>query len=219
MGRKAVSVAGQIESAHLKTSYYDHLTSYLNLSQAAAKATYDIQYPQDTWSLTCGKTSQTSHLDLPAQPGIYIFAQPIECELVTSAAEPDAVWPRICIEVHAADADGRMGVGGYAFHHLPRTAGRHRLTCKLWRPRGSWLERISSFFLGAPPQLRDTSLVYGVPAGHYSDEPASDQGKAGGPSSLERKVNEQRFDCVSEGTVTIVLNVLLRDVPDVQATK
>lgn len=38
---------------------------------------------------------------------------------------------------------------GYAFVHIPTSAGSHELECVVWRPLGSWKDRLMGKLVGA----------------------------------------------------------------------
>lgn len=48
---------------------------------------------------------------------------------------------------------------GYGIARVPAATGHHALEVACWRPEGSLLQELSAFFLGALPQLTDTSVL------------------------------------------------------------
>lgn len=95
-------------------------------------------------------------------------------------------WPQIVIAVYGHDAFGRDVIQGYCSAHVPTTPGRHRLTLPCYSPKP--MSKVQSFF----------SWLQGVPT-EYID--ASRPAKGTG-----REVTR----VVSQGSVTVVLNVVSR---------
>ena len=69
----------------------------------------------------------------------------------------------------------------------PAAPGVHDLACRVWRPRGSLLDRFAAFFVGGAPELKDGRLRYG-----FEDVSS---GAAGEPETrrLMRSAGSQRL--------------------------
>ena len=68
-------------------------------------------------------------------------------------------WPRIVVEVWHVDEFDRHIVAGYGFCFVPTVPGEHALDCVTWRPTGSRLNEIRSFFMGDSPRLKDAYKI------------------------------------------------------------
>lgn len=70
--------------------------------------------------------------------------------------------------------------------HVPTSPGIHDIEIATWRPRGSFFEELTAFFLGGAPRLLNESIV---------------------TSSNDRRL----LRTVSSGTVHLRLAVILKD--------
>ena len=133
---------------------------------------------------------------------MFVFQHPVDVSYEASGEDPTAIgMPRIEVEVRHLDGYGRSDLGGYAVIHVPATPGMHEISCRVWRPRGSFLDRFAAFFIGGAPQLKDPSLRYGL-------EDDGGSGELG--SRLMRSVGRQRLGTAPGGEVHLRLNVCRR---------
>ncbi|KAL1515672.1 hypothetical protein AB1Y20_002289 [Prymnesium parvum] len=155
-----------------------------------------------TWQLTSGgswmplrgRFHGSSQCDAPADSGAVVFQHPIDAVF---QGEELRGWPRLEVELRFLDSHGRSDLVGYGVVHVPTIPGHHVLRCPVWRPRGSFFDRLSAFFLGGYPQLKDTKLQYGV---HVDDD----------QSRLGRTVRDQRFSSSWTGTVHFHVGICVR---------
>jgi B9 domain-containing protein 2 len=88
-------------------------------------------------------------------------------------------WPKLSIQVYQSDFWGRIDLGeiqrvlvfacslltapaaGYAWCHVPTTAGKHVVELVVSRPRGSWWDDVSAYFLGGTPRYEKPQVVLG----------------------------------------------------------
>ena len=93
---------------------------------------------------------------------MFVFQHPVDVSYETGSDDLSTIgMPRIELEVRWLDAVGRSDLGGYAVAHVPATLGVHEMSVRVWRPRGSLLDRFATFFIGGAPQLKDPQLRYG----------------------------------------------------------
>ena len=156
----------------------------------------------DAWTQTAGASSGSSHSDAPSEKGEFVFSHPVDACFDGTTELRD--WPRIELEVRGRDSADRSDIAGYATCPVPTQPGVHSLRCRMWRPRGSLGDRISSFFIGARPQLRDNRLVFGI-----------ERGEGGAGKSLARGVTSSQQTLATEpnGEVLLTLSVFLRTLP------
>jgi B9 domain-containing protein 2 len=193
--RVEVYVFGHVLGARLDSTSLDYAAHALGLSTSAALCSYRLVAGKD-WALGKGSVAGTSHTDCPAsEPGAFLWEQPFDASFVGCVLDG---WLRIELEVRTVDAHGRSELAGYAYHHVPSAAGTHALRCPIWRPRGTLADRLSTFFLGAPPQLKEQDLVYGRP---------------GSSRSLSRSNGRDRIVSVSGGEVFVSISVTMRESP------
>lgn len=193
--RIEVAVFGHVQGARLTTTMFGHATHALGLSSRAAHCSYRL-VAGERWALVKGVASGASHTDCPASDtGTFVWEHPLDASFVGAAHNG---WPRLELEVRTVDAHGRSEIAGYATQHLPSAPGTHSLRCCIWRPRGSFAERASTFFLGNPAQLKDTSVVYGLTSGGHS---------------LSRSNGRERLTSVSDGEVFVTLAITTRELP------
>jgi B9 domain-containing protein 2 len=199
--RVEVHVFGHVLGARLDSTTLDYAAHALGLSTSAALCSYRL-VAGNGWALGKGSAAGTSHTDCPAsEPGTFLWEQPFDASFVGCVLDG---WPRIEVELRRVDAHGRSELAGYAYHHVPSAAGTHALRCRIWRPQGTLADRLSTFFLGAPPELKEHSLVYGRP---------------GSARSLCRSNGRDRIVSVSGGDLFVTVSVTMRDLPpaDVEA--
>lgn len=156
----------------------------------------------ESWKQTAGLADGSSHSDAPSDKGTFVFQHPIDASFDGTSNLRD--WPRLELEVRGRDSNDRSDIAGYASCPVPTEPGVHSLRCRMWRPRGSLGDRISSFFIGARPQLRDNRLVFGI-----------ERGEGGAGKSLARGVasSQQTLATEPNGEVLLTLSVFLRTLP------
>jgi B9 domain-containing protein 2 len=82
-----------------------------------------------------------------------VWNHPLDLSFATTSVE---AWPHAYFEVWSQDEHGRNALAGYAQLALPSAPGTHaNLEAVVWRPRGTWLDRLRAAFLGGGPQLAD----------------------------------------------------------------
>lgn len=96
-------------------------------------------------------------------------------------------WPRIVMQVWELDEYGRSVLSGYGFTHLPTNPGYHELEIRCWRPSGSLMEELQSFFLGTSSCLVDEQVIFG--------------------KAWEKR---SQLTTISSGTIKMNIHVLLR---------
>ena len=110
-----------------------------------------------------GVTFGTTHADATAEAGQdAVFDHPIDIHFGCCTC---VGWPRLRVEVWSRDADGSNSLAGYGFAHIPMRPGRHHIDVATWRPEGSFLETMHSFFLGDRPQIKNPAIVANTWAG------------------------------------------------------
>ena len=94
-----------------------------------------------SWIHLSGATHGSSQCDAPAEGGAHVFQHPIDAVFEGSELRG---WPRLELELRFFDVHGRSDVAGYAVVHVPTGQGFHRLSCPVWQPRGSLMDRIAA---------------------------------------------------------------------------
>ena len=151
------------------------------------------------WRHVSGSQSGVSQCDTPAEAGMFVFGHPVDVCCETTSDDLAAVaMPRIELELRLLDAHGRSDLGGYAVVHVPAAPGAHEMSCPVWRPRGSSLDRFATAFIGGAPQLKDPRLRYGFEDGDGDGQTAT---------RLTRSVGRQRLSTAPMGEVHLRLNV------------
>ncbi|KAM9168549.1 LOW QUALITY PROTEIN: B9 domain-containing protein 2 [Mergus octosetaceus] len=109
------------------------------------------------WKLLEGLREGQTQVDDPQAGDMAYWCHPIDVHYATKGLQG---WPKLHLEVWHQDSLGRSELLGYGFCHVPSTPGCHSLTCVTWRPRGTWWERLSRFWLGGGPQLLAPDPAY-----------------------------------------------------------
>eukprot|EP00622_Pseudochattonella_farcimen_P007036 FR742934.1.p1 GENE.FR742934.1~~FR742934.1.p1 ORF type:complete len:171 (+),score=9.21 FR742934.1:1-513(+) len=107
------------------------------------------------WHLLAGQDegfTQISAASASSHQAAAVWNHPLDMHYVTSAVKK---WPHMFIEVWSQDTFGRNEIAGYGMLLVPATPGEHKLECVLWRPFGSWIQRLSARFLGGYPRLAE----------------------------------------------------------------
>lgn len=82
--------------------------------------------------------------------GSAVWNHPIDVHYVTQSVN---TWPKMYLEVWYQDFLGRSDVAGYGLCLIPSVPGEHKLDCAIWRPYGTFCERLSAVFLGGNTRL------------------------------------------------------------------
>jgi hypothetical protein len=61
--------------------------------------------------------------------------------------------PHLLFQVNSVDSWDRHRIEGYGFVRLPMEPGYHEIEVDTWRPRGSIMTEIHSFFLGGSVRI------------------------------------------------------------------
>lgn len=103
------------------------------------------------WNLYEGiSEGLTQRCTSQAISGPAIWNHPIDVHYVTSSVD---TWPKIYLEVWFQDVLGRSDIAGYGICVVPCIPGEHKLECVIWRPYGTFCERLSAMFLGGNRRL------------------------------------------------------------------
>eukprot|EP00842_Homolaphlyctis_polyrhiza_P005153 jgi/Hompol1/5639/HPOL_004609-RA len=108
------------------------------------------------WAVIEGEQTGQTHVDVPMDPELCVWSHPLDIHYATTSL---AGWPKIRIQVYHQDMFGRNELYGYGFAHIPSAPGLHRIDISTWRPIGSPMDQLWSYFLGATPQLKNMDLV------------------------------------------------------------
>lgn len=110
------------------------------------------------WKLVNGLDRGQTQCDTPGdQAETCVWSHPINTFYEFSGIQG---WPKITFEVWEHDSLGRSYLGGYGFCSLPMNPGNHDIEVMLWRPVGSFVEGLTSNYIGGAPHLRTQALVY-----------------------------------------------------------
>ena len=98
------------------------------------------------WRRVAGDDFGSSQCDSPGEDGgMFVFQHPVDVSYETGSDDLSTIgMPRIELEVRWLDAVGRSDLGGYAVAHVPATLGVHEMSVRVWRPRGSLLDRFAT---------------------------------------------------------------------------
>jgi B9 domain-containing protein 2 len=61
-------------------------------------------------------------------------------------------WPRLLLEVYTVDDYGRVDVAGYGMTFVPSSPGERSKVVPMSRPRGSFWDGVSTYFVGGAPR-------------------------------------------------------------------
>ncbi|KAJ3407064.1 hypothetical protein CcCBS67573_g03926 [Chytriomyces confervae] len=112
----------------------------------------------DAWELVEGEESGQTQVDVPGEDERYtVWSHPIDVHYTTRSLSG---WPKLVFQVFRQDMFGRNELYGYGFVHVPTTPGTHVLEVATWRPAGTLMDQVWSFFLGATPQLKSMDLIH-----------------------------------------------------------
>ncbi|KAL7543302.1 hypothetical protein ACHAXR_012701 [Thalassiosira sp. AJA248-18] len=110
-----------------------------------------------SWSILAGEETSQTQYSAP-DDAVHIWNHPIDVHFATASMQG---WPRIIMQISELDEYGRSILSGYGFAHLPTNPGYHELEIRCWRPSGSKIEELQSFFLGTSPCLVDENVIFG----------------------------------------------------------
>ena len=109
------------------------------------------------WKLVNGLDKGHTQTDFSNDSsGLSVWSHPIDVYYEFSDVQG---WPKLCCEVWEHDDQGRSYLGGYGFASMPMSPGIHKLEIPLWRPSGTFIEDLTTKYLGGSPHLRETSLL------------------------------------------------------------
>ncbi|PAA62683.1 hypothetical protein BOX15_Mlig030560g1 [Macrostomum lignano] len=137
------------------------------------------------WKRLEGEVSGQTQVDCPASGEMAYFAHPIDLHFATRGLQG---WPKLHFEVFHYDWAGRSSLVGYGFAHVPSQPGLHKIDCVTWRPTGSFMDEVSSKFVGGGIQLKRPDLVYEL------HDRRNVHSTAGGKVHLELSVILRNFD-------------------------
>ncbi|KAJ3124894.1 B9 domain-containing protein 2 [Physocladia obscura] len=106
----------------------------------------------DGWDLIEGLDQGQTHVDVGSGEDDRFY--------VHYTTKTLAGWPKLVFQVFYQDMFGRNELYGYGFIHIPTTPGLHTVECVTWRPAGTFMDQVWTFFLGATPQLKSLDLVH-----------------------------------------------------------
>lgn len=121
---------------------------------------YQLQTHAAYWTAIDGLTEGQTQLGVSTTNAEYdgqVFSHPIDVTYSTSSL---VGWPKLTVEVWEQDEFGRNQLGGYGMCHVPTMPGMHSVECVTWRPKGSWLDNLSTAFIGGNPTLVNPSVVH-----------------------------------------------------------
>jgi len=104
----------------------------------------------ESWRLLSGQEEGFTQICSKAETDLIVWNHPLDLHFTTDSVTN---WPRLYLEVWSRDQAGRNTIAAYGHCRLPSTPGESSVDCVLWRPYGTFVERLSSFFLGNHPQL------------------------------------------------------------------
>lgn len=120
--------------AHEETSEYNKRKSVTQVSCASVEASTDPEDPEGT--------QYVSH-----------FCFPFDYQFLAMEHLSASKRPHLLFQVNSVDDWGRHRIEGYGFVRLPIEPGFHELEVETWRPRGSLMSEIHSFFLGGSVRI------------------------------------------------------------------
>jgi B9 domain-containing protein 2 len=135
------------------------------------------------WRVLEGTVEGQTQVDHPQDSNVAKWGHPIDIHLATKGLQG---WPKLHVQVWHEDFYGRHEIYGYGVCHVPTTPGMHEIECVCWKPVGSFLDQMKSFFLGGGPELLSVDLIH----------------------SSEKR---QRLRTESTGNVCIKIGVILRN--------
>ena len=140
------------------------------LSSLSAHWSIESSADQHWRPLDGGETSGKTWLAQRESPSEKaMWNSPIDCTFACSSLDG---WPQLLVTVMETDTLERQDLGGYGIVRLPTTPGEHYREIPISRPRGTWSEAFSAFFVGGRPRY-DHPLVLATPNSRYGHETVS----------------------------------------------
>lgn len=115
--------------AHEETSEFNKRKSCTHVSCATVEPSNDPEDPEGT--------QMVSH-----------FCFPFDYQFLAMEELSASKRPYLLFQVNSVDDWNRHRIEGYGFLRLPIQPGYHELEVETWRPRGSLMSEVHSFFLG-----------------------------------------------------------------------
>ncbi|XP_011409625.1 PREDICTED: B9 domain-containing protein 2-like [Amphimedon queenslandica] len=109
------------------------------------------------WNVIEGKSEGQTQVDHPKDGTFAKWSHPIDLHLSCQGLQG---WPKLHFQVWHEDIFGRNELYGYGFIHVPTVPGNHEVDCVIWKPVGSFMDQVTSFFMGGGPELSQESLVH-----------------------------------------------------------
>ena len=193
--RVRVSIIGQVVGAsHIGGRYLGrYCSAHCRWRLAAGPA----------WTHVQGVLSGSTQSDAPFD-GTFTWQHPFDACFDGVADPAQHAWPRIELEVRCRDSHDRSDLAGYGVVHVPPVPGVHTLACRLWRPRGSLVERLTAFFLGGQPHLKEWRLIFGI------EEPMEADGHDHVGNSLARSMGDARLHTQPSGHVHLNIGICVQ---------
>lgn len=138
------------------------------------------------WRLLEGDASGKtwlSHRETPSE--VAAWNTPIDLTFAFTATDG---WPMLLLTVFETDAYERQDLGGYGVVRLPTTPGTHIRQIPISRPRGTWSDAATAFFVGGRPRYDHPGVLL-TGESRYGHEMVSM-----GMAELEISVILQGFD-------------------------
>lgn len=143
---------------------------------------YHFVHGQD-WSVGPGQTRGSTHNAKRGSDNICVLNFPIN---VSFKGSKPYGWPQLIVAVYGTNILGNDVIIGYGAIHVPTTPGRHELEIPLFTPASSSImQKIIGFFSGTSPEYIHLDFL---------------------AKGADREVTKT----VSQGKVTVTLNVLMR---------
>ena len=154
------SVAGRMPEVHIvgelvgATDFaYSNLFCKFELHAGAG-----VSNPAGAWTRLDGVASGQTQQSLAEgfNKEFVVWNHPIDVHYSTTTL---GGWPVIVVQVWHEDSYGRLELSGYGVTHVPSEVGEHVIECVLWRPQGSFSEKVVNFFMGTTSHLEHRELV------------------------------------------------------------
>lgn len=113
----------------------------------------------------CVSLSSFLSLSLPLPCFLLPTTQPSEIAIwnspfdLTFAFTSTDGWPQLLLTVFETDRYERQDLGGYGVMRLPTTPGRHIRQVPITRPRGTWGDAFTAYFVGGRPRYDHPNVL------------------------------------------------------------
>eukprot|EP00965_Chrysotila_dentata_P242637 6204974-Pleurochrysis_carterae.AAC.2 len=188
------------------------------VTATSAHCAWKISLPSG-WKLVSGALGGESQLDTPMQKGSFVWQHPID---VCLQGDCNDGWPSLQLEVRSVDDFALSNPVGYSIEFLPSNPGSHLIQCPLWRPQGTFLERLGARLVSGTLQLKlggiivrplvrvsqDDKLVLGLHDVVSAEQ--HDAEKQQQSARLVRSFGDRRMTTVGAGTVSLLLYACVR---------